>query len=241
VPACRLSWWCGFDSRHPLSDWFIKAVRVVRRAHTRIGPDDKRRGQRRTSLVPVRVRRKECPVRVASHAGIELVRIGETEPQLLTVRLRLTTGAVRRIQAKGVVIQARERAPRHTLILVRPHAASSYLTRESAVRAQSHNCRTDRSRQQSLLAHHPPPLYAYRCRAGNLHNLAALGQDSYQRPGLAPSTSGSLVYALVASGCWYRRRTTPLPKVRVSARWSAILVSDAANRGLPRPMTTGWT
>jgi hypothetical protein len=137
--------------------WFSKAVRVVRRVQTRVGPADERRGQRRTSLVPVRVGRKEGSVRVASHARIELVRIDETEPQLLPVRLRLTTGAVRRIQAKGVVIQAREGAPRHALILIRPHAASSYFTRESGVRADRHNCRTNRNRKQSFLAHHPSP------------------------------------------------------------------------------------
>lgn len=39
----------------------------------------------------------------------------------------------------------------------------------------------------------------------------------------------------------YRSSTTPLPKVRVPASRSAVLVSDDGNMDLPRPIRTGWT
>lgn len=76
------------------------------------------------------------------------MRIDETQLDILPVRLRLTAGAVRAgavQRGTRVVIQSREGAPRHTLILIYVLTASSYFTSQSgtSTEAQDHGCCRD--------------------------------------------------------------------------------------------------
>ena len=68
------------------------------------------------------------------------MRIEETQLDILPVRLRLTAGAVRAgavQRGTRVVIQPREGAPRHTLILVYVLTASSYFTSQSGTSTEA--------------------------------------------------------------------------------------------------------
>src|SRR5207244_1791828 len=81
-----------------------------------------------TSVRPVRLRFR-VPVRVAGHAGVELMRINETQLDVLSERLRMTAWAVRAraVQRSGrVVIVSGERAPRLALVLIDVLAAAGH-------------------------------------------------------------------------------------------------------------------
>ena len=88
-----------------------------------------RRGRSERQCVRIRLGGKGRPVGVAGHAGIEPVRISETQLDILPERLRLTArpvraGAVQR--CARVVIVPREGTPRLALILIAVLAASGH-------------------------------------------------------------------------------------------------------------------
>src|SRR5215207_6795393 len=124
-----------------------------------IGPDILS-GPIRTSVGPVRLGRKGCPVRVAEQARVGFVRIVESQLDVLPVRLRLAAGAVRAgavQRSSGIVIQSRERAPRPPLILILVRAASSHLPSQGDTGGQGEDykgCRDTESESCNASARH---------------------------------------------------------------------------------------
>ena len=119
-----------------------------------VGPDTAVGANRELLLVPVRLRRKRSVVRVTEQARIALVRIRETELDILSERLRLAAGAVRAraVQRSArVVVVSRERAPGDTLILVHVLPAPGYLTSQSSSGTYREGACTDRHREDGLL------------------------------------------------------------------------------------------
>ena len=146
---------------------------------------------------PVRLGRKGRPVRVAEQARVAFVRIGETQLDVLPIRLRLAAGAVRAGAVQRgirIVIQSRERAPRPPLVLLGVRAASSHLSGQgdAGTQGEDHSgCRHQVRILQCVGAPSAkPPTDEVGLAIGIRHESGDRSMDAVpQDPPVAPATS----------------------------------------------------